>query len=152
MSPQQLAGKHPQVTDDIYALGATLYELLTSQPPFHSGDIVHQVLHEVPEPMEDRLAVLGIENEIPPAVGAMVMACLAKEPGQRPQSALAVAEWISLEVVRKPSLEGLTKDVFSDTPPEAGPTGTPKIESPAPAASNPGKKSLWAVGVIAHSY
>ena len=37
MSPQQLAGKHPQVADDIYALGATLYELLTSKPPFTRG-------------------------------------------------------------------------------------------------------------------
>jgi len=29
MSPQQLLGEPPQVTDDIYSLGATIYELLT---------------------------------------------------------------------------------------------------------------------------
>src|SRR5262249_48354725 len=38
MSPQQLEGNRPSVADDIYALGATLYELLTSQPPFYTGD------------------------------------------------------------------------------------------------------------------
>ena len=39
MSPQQMEGQMPRVADDIYALGATLYELLTSRPPFHTGDI-----------------------------------------------------------------------------------------------------------------
>jgi serine/threonine protein kinase len=96
MSPQQLAGKRPQVTDDIYALGATLYELVASEPPFFTGDITHQVLREAPEPLNDRLAALGIENPVPTNVAALIMACLAKEPGQRPQNAQAVAELIGL--------------------------------------------------------
>jgi serine/threonine protein kinase len=87
MSPRQLAGKWPQVSDDIYALGATLYELLTSKPPFHQGDVTHQVLHEAPEPMDERLLVLEIDNVVPKDVSAMIMACLAKEPGQRPERA-----------------------------------------------------------------
>ena len=115
MSPQQLAGKHPQVADDIYALGATLYELLTSKPPFYTGDITHQVLHEAPEPLQERLAALGIQNEISPDFASTVMACLAKEPAQRPQSAWAVAEWIGLEVVSKLSSQCLSDDLFSPT-------------------------------------
>jgi len=116
MSPQQVTGKRPQTTDDIYALGATLYELLTSKPPFHSGDITHQVLHKTPEPMEYRLAALGIQNDIPPEAAALIMACLAKEPGQRPQSARAVAEWIGLELEVKPSAESLAAALFPQTP------------------------------------
>ena len=112
MSPQQLAGKHPQTADDIYALGATLYELLTSKPPFYTGYITHQVLRETPEPLLERLAALDINNEVPPDVGAIIMACLAKEPAQRPQSARAVAEWVGLEVVNKPSLQSLASEVF----------------------------------------
>jgi len=96
MSPQQLAGKRPQVTDDVYSLGATLYESLASKPPFHTGDVTHQILHEAPEPLEERLAGLGIENEIPPEVASLVMACLAKEPAQRPQSAHEVAARVGL--------------------------------------------------------
>jgi len=116
MSPQQVTGQRPQAADDIYALGATLYELLTGKPPFHSGDITHQVLHQAPEPMEDRLAALGIQNEIPPDAAALIMACLAKEPGQRPQSARAVAEWIGLELDMKPSAESLAAALFPPTP------------------------------------
>ena len=116
MSPQQVRGQRPQAADDIYALGATLYELLTSQLPFHSGDITHQVLNEAPEPMEERLAALGMRNDILPAVASLIMACLAKEPGQRPQSARVVAEWIGVELVVKPSTESLAAALFPQGP------------------------------------
>src|ERR1017187_1682632 len=43
MSPQQLEGKRPQAADDIYALGAMLYESLTSKPPFYTGELPHQI-------------------------------------------------------------------------------------------------------------
>jgi len=37
MSPQQADGRPPQPSDDIYSLGATLYDLLTSRPPFQQA-------------------------------------------------------------------------------------------------------------------
>jgi hypothetical protein len=124
MSPQQLSGKHPQATDDIYALGATLYELLSGKPPFYTGDLTHQVLHEPPEPMEERLAVLGVQNGIPGDAAALVMACLAKEPGQRPRSAQAMAEWLGFESVAKPSMESLAAALF----PAAQPSPAAAVE------------------------
>jgi len=116
MSPQQVTGKRPQAADDIYALGATIYELLTSKLPFHSGNITHQILYQSPEPMEERLAALEMQNDIPPDVAALIMACLAKEPGQRPRSARAVAEWIGVELVVKPSTESLAAALFPQGP------------------------------------
>ncbi|MBI5772546.1 MAG: DUF1080 domain-containing protein [Verrucomicrobia bacterium] len=95
-SPQQLDGGMPCPADDIYALGAALYELLTSRPPFFSGDIAHQIRHVPATPMDERLAELEIQNNIPPAVAAMVMACLAKDPAHRPPSVRAVADWLGL--------------------------------------------------------
>jgi WD40 repeat protein len=140
MSPQQMDGKLPQVSDDIYAFGATLYELLTSKPPFFTGDIAHQVRNFIPQPIDERLAELGIENDVPPAVAALVMACLGKSPDQRPPSARAMAEWIGFQPVTQttaPSAIVPSTAVESEEP--------PRIESkPSPAttrASAPRQKT-----------
>ena len=97
MSPQQIDGRVPKAADDIYALGATIYEFLTSKPPFYAGDILHQVRSLPPQPMDERLEDLELENEIPLDVAALVMACLSKDREHRPPSARAVAEWIGLD-------------------------------------------------------
>jgi serine/threonine protein kinase len=102
MSPQQINGERPRPTDDIYSLGASLYELLTGTPPFYSGQIVHQALHNPPTPVPQRLSDLGLKNHIPGDVEAMIMACLAKEPGHRPQSARAIADWVGLQAASHP--------------------------------------------------
>jgi serine/threonine protein kinase len=95
MSSQQADGKIPRVTDDLYSVGATLYELLTSTPPFFSGDVAHQLRTLPPQPMTERLTDLGLTNEIPEAVSALVMSCLAKNPEERPQSARAILEHLN---------------------------------------------------------
>jgi tetratricopeptide (TPR) repeat protein len=94
MSPQQLQGDVPRATDDIYALGGTLYELLSGRPPFYTGDLTYQIINVEPHPLAERLREMGVENEIPPHINELVMACLAKETARRPQSASVVAEWI----------------------------------------------------------
>jgi serine/threonine protein kinase len=92
-SPQRAAGAEPAITDDLYSLGATLYELLTSTPPFYAGDIGVQVSGKIPPSMAERRAELGIEGEaIPKNWEETVAACLAKDPVQRPESALEVAK------------------------------------------------------------
>jgi len=148
MSPQQLTGQRPQATDDIYALGATLYELLTGKPPFYTGDITHQVLHQEPEPMEDRLAALGMQNDIAPDAAALIMACLGKEPGQRPQTARVVAEWIGLELETKPSVESLAAALLPQRP------SVSEAAAVEPAGEGPSRPSgygrkLAAVGIVA---
>jgi len=97
MSPQQMLGKSPQASDDIYALGATIYNLLTGRPPFHTGDIVQQVHHVTPMPIEQRMAEFGLQNSVPDYVNSVVLSCLAKDPAARPASAGAIAEWIRTE-------------------------------------------------------
>jgi len=103
MSPQQLAGWAAVVSDDIYALGATLYELLTSRTPFYVGDIAEQARTIAAMPITDRLEEFELKNEIPRDVRALVMACLAKEPEKRPESARAVAEWIGFSATSTPA-------------------------------------------------
>src|SRR5271170_3587217 len=99
MSPQQMNGDMSRVTDDIYALGATLYEFFTSKPPFYSGDIPFQVRQSIPRKMSDRREELGISGqEIPKEWEETVAACLEKVPAQRPRDMMEVAERLGLPI------------------------------------------------------
>ena len=100
MSPQQLHGCKPKGTDDLYSLGAMLYELLTGKPPFFRGDLLSmrmQILKNTPLPLAVQRAQLQIEADpIPPAWSETILACLAKEPEGRPQSAGEVARRLEI--------------------------------------------------------
>ncbi len=92
MSPQQWAGERPTSLDDIYSVGATIYELLTSKPPFYTGNIDRQIEKKTPPSMKERREELNITAEPIPAVWEeIVAACLAKDPAQRPQSTREIA-------------------------------------------------------------
>jgi serine/threonine protein kinase/tetratricopeptide (TPR) repeat protein len=97
MSPQQLSGERGTHLDDIYSLGATIYELLTSKPPFYSGNIDRQICERVAPSMTERRKELDIEPAfVPPVWEDAVAACLAKDPSQRPQSTVEVAQRLQL--------------------------------------------------------
>jgi len=97
MSPQQMNGEVPRATDDIYALGATLYDLMTGKPPFYTGNVNAQVMNRPPISMKERLTEFGIENDIPDYVDQLVLACLSKEAAHRPASAEEIKNWILSE-------------------------------------------------------
>ncbi len=54
MSPQQLDGEPPSANDDVYGLGATVFELLTGTPPFFRGRLEDQIRSKVPETITER--------------------------------------------------------------------------------------------------
>jgi serine/threonine protein kinase/Tfp pilus assembly protein PilF len=97
MSPQQLNGERCTHLDDIYSLGASIYELLTSKPPFYSGKIDRQICERIAPSMTVRRKELDIEPaQIPQVWEDAVAACLAKDPSDRPQSAVEVAQRLQL--------------------------------------------------------
>jgi len=100
MSPQQLNGEHCTHLDDIYSLGASIYELLTSKPPFYSGNIDRQICERVAPSMTERRKELDVEPALVPQVWEdAVASCLAKDPSDRPQSAAEVAQRLQLAAV-----------------------------------------------------
>lgn len=97
MSPQQWTGDPPHVSDDIYSLGATMYELLTGKPPFYEGDVFKQLHEEIPPTLTERLIKFGVRKpKIPSAWEETVAACLDKDVAHRPGSAQEVAARLGL--------------------------------------------------------
>jgi serine/threonine-protein kinase len=73
---------------DIYAIGAVAYYLLTGQNVFDGASTVEicaMHLHDVPVPPSQRTS-----EPLPEDLEAMVLQCLEKDPGMRPESAAAL--------------------------------------------------------------
>jgi serine/threonine-protein kinase len=85
MAPEQAAGLPVDALADIYAVGNLLYEMFAGHPPFiapNFGQLVVQIITRPPPPLPPRLPS---GEPLPPALGKLVLRCLAKEPEKRPQ-------------------------------------------------------------------
>jgi serine/threonine protein kinase len=80
MSPEQASGHAVDFRTDQFALGLVLHEMATGRPPFRR-DTPAQVLAAVIERDPDPLTRL--RPDVPPALDALVVRCLRKDPGAR---------------------------------------------------------------------
>ena len=80
LSPEQAQGKETTARSDIYSIGVILYEALTGRVPFEGDSAVAVALKQVNEvPMRPST----INPDVPPALDAVVMRALAKDPERR---------------------------------------------------------------------
>lgn len=136
MSPQQLMGHRPTHLDDLYSLGATIFELLAGTPPFFRGDIVAQVLHETPVSLAARREEFGIENgPIPPGWERAIAACLSKDPEARPANGAAILRMLDEEESAAP-LRGKLEDNKVNLPAKDGASYRPITSKAGSAGAN----------------
>lgn len=84
MSPAQAMGEPSTPSDDIFALGATLYAVLSGSPPYEAASMAGLVAkHAVGEPRPLR----ALRPDIPRDLETIALACLSPEPPRRYASA-----------------------------------------------------------------
>jgi hypothetical protein len=92
MAPEQSAGKAIDARADLYALGLVMHAMLTGKPPFRASNVaeVMRMQQVMPPP---RLA--PVVADLPPAMDDLIQRLLAKNPADRPASALAVGRLLA---------------------------------------------------------
>lgn len=131
VAPEVLDGHRATTSSDLYSLASTLYELLTGHAPYADGDdpgllaLMRRIRTQPVAPV--------VGEGITPLVNTVLIGLLAQDPGDRPPTALRLAEQLrSLE--RELKLE--PTELVPDTLPKLaeGTSARPHIQ-PTPAPS-----------------
>lgn len=156
MSPEQLRGDATDHRADIWSLGVTLFELLTSTMPFVDTSDVQVLIRDITQgvPRDLRSAL----PDAPPELAATVSRCLEKDPGRRFQNTaeLAIALLPFARRRARTSVERLTNLIrssglngdrplllpasqppLSNDPAHVALTGLPLVISPPPSIREP---------------
>lgn len=151
MSPEQVKGRKPKPTMDIWALAVMAYEMLEGCLPFPGPNTQFQILEVEPE----RLEVEGVTPEVNAALDAAVRAGLAKDPKKRPKTPGAFAAMFraacagtmpATQGAAAVSLEARTLKVgAADGPASAkgGADATQRLGGEPAAAPAPSKVKPW---------
>ncbi len=112
LSPEQAQGFEVTPVSDLYAIGVILYEALTGRVPFEGESAVAVAMKQVSQTPQ---RPSSIRPTISPALDAVVMRALEKDPGQRFQSADAFIAALD-QAMREPQV-GAGTQAFAPLPP-----------------------------------
>jgi serine/threonine protein kinase len=130
MSPEQAKGLRGDQIDgrsDLYSLGVVMYEMLINGLPLKADTSVQWILahaHTPPKPLWEARPDL----QIPPAIAAIVMRCLAKNPQDRPDCAYSLIE--ELQGAQQQMWSPAKTRVFQATAPESWKSGVGTQNAP----------------------
>ncbi len=124
LSPEQAQGQAVTAVSDLYSIGVMLYEALAGRVPFEADSAVaiamKQVSHTPQRPS-------SIAPNVSPALDAVAMRALEKDPGQRFQSADAFIAALDA-ALRNPGEGGGTAAFAPLPPPVVGPDGADELD------------------------
>jgi serine/threonine protein kinase/formylglycine-generating enzyme required for sulfatase activity len=154
LSPQLLDGQPAARTDDIYACGALLFELLTGQAPFSGADIAGQIRNSTPK-LVGELRPKDLDP-VPESWEKAIAACLSKNPAERPSSAGKLAERLTAAPVSESAVLAMLaaapaemkEPVAENKEAKQSKESLPQLEAPvdspaqAPAAAPPTASSI----------
>src|SRR3954447_17920598 len=112
LSPEQAQGFEVTAVSDLYSIGVLLYEALTGRVPFEGESAVAVAMKQVSETPQ---RPSSINPTVSPALDAVVMRALEKEPGSRFQSADAFIA--ALDAAMKEPGQGSGTAAFAALPP-----------------------------------
>ena len=115
LSPEQAQGFEVTPVSDLYSIGVILYEALTRRVPFEGESAVAIAMKQVAETPQ---RPSSINPQVSPALDAVVMRALEKEPGQRFQSADAFIA--ALDAALKDPGVSRNTAAFAAAPPVVG--------------------------------
>jgi serine/threonine-protein kinase len=114
ISPEQISGEEADARSDLYAVGITLYEMITGRLPIEGASyaqiIANHLQHDPAPPSQ-------VNPRVPETLSAAVMKALAKDKGQRWQSAAEFRE--ALEAAHLGDASRLTMAKPADARPTA---------------------------------
>jgi eukaryotic-like serine/threonine-protein kinase len=141
LSPEQAQGQAVTAVSDLYSVGVMLYEALAGRVPFEADSAVaiamKQVSHTPQRPS-------SLNPDVSPALDAVVMRALEKDPGQRFQNADAFIAALDA-ALRDPAAVGGGTAAFAPLPaPVVGAEGAAAAE-PDPEEERKRKRRRWAL-------
>jgi serine/threonine protein kinase len=141
LSPEQAQGFDVTAVSDLYSIGVMLYEALTGRVPFEGESAVAVAMKQVSQ-MPQRPS--SIQPRVSPALDAVVMRALEKDPGQRFQSADAFIAALD-QAMRDPGGAGRGTTSFAALPPVVA---VPEEEQEDPDAARKRRRRWWIVAAL----
>jgi serine/threonine-protein kinase len=141
LSPEQAQGFEVTAVSDLYSVGVMLYEALTGRVPFEGESAVAVAMKQVSQ-MPQRPS--SIQPRVSPALDAVVMRALEKDPGQRFQSADAFIAALD-QAMREPGGAGRGTTSFAALPPVVAAEGEDEDD---PEAKRKRRRNWWILAAL----